>query len=113
MSGTSVKINDEHNRIWNIAKAYDPKIAEFKLYCKTFYNNDKILTYQVTRGKVELFLTYIFFVRQSQEERKKGVPRGAPQLDYKRANKYKSAPICKGKAKQKQMKSSIVSRNQW
>ena len=52
---------DEQNCLHNAAKAYDPKFAEFKLYCKTFYNNNTILTYQVTRGKVESFLTYNFF----------------------------------------------------
>ena len=52
---------DEHNQIGNMAKAHDPKIAEFKLWCRTFYNNDTILMYQVTRGKVELFSTYNLF----------------------------------------------------
>ena len=72
---------DEHNRIWNTAKAYNPKIAEFKLWCKTFYNNNAILMYQVTRGKVESFLTYNFFRQAKPRGKQKGVPKGAPQLD--------------------------------
>ena len=31
---------DEHNHIWNTSKAYNPKIAEFKL----FYNNDALFS---------------------------------------------------------------------
>ena len=72
---------DKHNRICNTAKAYDPKITEFKLYCKTFYNNDAMLMYHVTRGKVEWFLTYNFFQEAKQRGRRKGVAKGAPQLD--------------------------------
>ena len=90
---------DEHNRIRNTAKAYDPKIAEFKLWCRTFYNNDAMLMYQVTRGKVESFLTYNFFREAKPRGKQKGVPKGAPQLDYERANKiikvYQSAKVNK------------------
>ena len=62
---------DEHNSLGNTSTAYNLKIVEFKLYCKTFYNNDAILMYQVTRGKVVLFLTYNF---QSQEGPQRELP---------------------------------------
>ena len=67
---------DKYNQLWNTAKAYDPKIVKFKPWCKTFNNNEKILTYQVTRGKVESFLTYVFFVRQRKEGSKREYQEG-------------------------------------
>ena len=63
---------DKHNRICNTTRAYDPKIAEFKLYCKTFYNNNATLMYQMTRGKVELFVTYNLFQEAKQRGKQEG-----------------------------------------
>ena len=93
---------DEDNRIRNTAKAYDPKVAEFELWCKTFYNNDAMLMYQVTRGKVESFLTYNLFREAKPRGKRKGVAKGAPQLDYERANQiikiYQSVQVMKSKS---------------
>ena len=89
---------DKHNRLWNTAKAYNPKIAEFKLYCKTFYNNNTIVTYQVTRGKVELFLTYNFFCEAKLRERERVYQGELPNWTTRGQTNYVSVPICKGKA---------------
>ena len=96
---------DEHNRIRNTARAYGPKIKEFKLYCRTFYDNDAMLTYQVTRGKVESCLMYNFFREAKPRGKRKGVPKGAPQLDYEPANEIMKVYQF---AKVKQTKSKII-----
>ena len=51
----------------------------------------------MTRGKVELFLTYNFFQEAKQRGKRKGVAKGTPQLDYERANEiikvYQAAKV--------------------
>ena len=81
-------IYDEHGRIRNTYKAYQPKLAEFNLYCKTFYNTDQALTYQITKNKVESYLAYCYYREAEPRGRQKGGgTRGGVQLDYMKANK--------------------------
>ena len=68
-------IYDEHGCIQNTYKAYQPKIDEFNLYCKTFYNTNKALTYQITKNKVESYLSYCW----------RGPVLGGPRCDILRA----------------------------
>ena len=76
---------DEHGRIHNTHRAYHPKLQEFKLFCRTFYNQDEALTYQITKAKVETYLTYSFYREVKPRGRRKGAASGA-KLDYLKAN---------------------------
>ena len=64
----------KHGCLRNTQRAYKPKVEEFKLYCKTYFNKTtKLLVYQVTTTKVDAFLTYIFLRSQAKRPTKGGL----------------------------------------
>ena len=77
---------DENGKKKSKAKCYDPKVAEFQAYCDTFFAMlppDRI--YQVTKTKVEAYLTYCFYREQKQKGRwKKGT--NPISIDWTKAN---------------------------
>ena len=74
---------DDNGKKKNKAKAYDSKIADYKAYCNAYFKNlppDEI--HQVTKTKVESFLTYCYYREQK--------PKGkclTGTIDYQKANK--------------------------
>ena len=97
---STANIYDEHGWIWNTQKAYQPKLTEFNLYCKMFYNTDAALTYQITKNKVELYLSYTFYCKSKPRGWQKGGGKTGVQLDYMKANKiikvFQAAKVNKG-----------------
>ena len=79
-------------------KAYEPKIAEFRLYCDHYYKQDAMTKHQVTKSKVESYLTYCFFREiKPRGRRKRGSTHGGIYFDFERANEiikvYQSAQV--------------------
>ena len=67
-----VEREDKHGRTRNTILAYEPKINKYRRYCELFFSHDMQVVYQVTKLKVEQYLSYCFYREAKPRGRKKG-----------------------------------------
>ena len=78
----SMQQRDMYGKKKNKAKAYDPKLDEFRLYCDHYYKTLEDAKNQITRTKVDQYLTYCYYSEQKPKGQKGGVG-----IDWVKANK--------------------------